>query len=424
VKSQDLAKFNLPDSPGVYYFLGKGKKVLYVGKATSLKDRVKSYFARDILMTRGPLIEKMLNEAVSVDFVETDSVLEALLFEAYEIKRIQPLYNTKEKDDKGHNYVVVTKEEYPRVLIERGRNLESKLSAKNLPAGRQGLKLKAIFGPFPHGSELREALKIVRKLFPYRDKCIPNQGKLCFNAQIGLCPGVCAGKIGKKEYGKIIKHLELLFEGKKDRVVKSLEKEMKTLAKEEKFEEAQEVKKKIFALEHIQDVALIKQDLDPSPKSLTPNFRIEAYDIAHLSGKDVVGVMTVVEDNERSPSQYRKFKIIKDKNDDTRNLKEILSRRFNHPEWAMPNLIVVDGGSGQMNAGKDVLKELGLEIDIVSVVKDDKHKAREILGIKNLVSSKNIQTNILEKGILLANSEAHRFAINYHRRLRGKGFRI
>ncbi|NCN07985.1 hypothetical protein GW944_00245, partial [Candidatus Parcubacteria bacterium] len=242
MKSSDLKKFNLPDSPGVYYFLGKGKKILYVGKATSLKDRVKSYLPtgrqalHSILMTRGPLIEKMLSEAVSVDFVETDSVLEALLLEAYEIKRIQPLYNTKEKDDKSHNYVIITKEEYPRVLIERGRNL--------LKIENSKLKIAKRFGPFPHGSELREALKIVRKLFPFRDKCTPNQGKPCFNAQIGLCPGVCSGDINKKDYRKLIKHLELFFEGKKDKVVKSLEKEMKALAKEEKFEEADKVKKK------------------------------------------------------------------------------------------------------------------------------------------------------------------------------------
>ena len=422
MKSSDLKKFNLPDSPGVYYFLGKGKKILYVGKATSLKDRVKSYLPtgrqalHSILMTRGPLIEKMLSEAVSVDFVETDSVLEALLLEAYEIKRIQPLYNTKEKDDKSHNYVIITKEEYPRVLIERGRNL--------LKIENSKLKIAKRFGPFPHGSELREALKIVRKLFPFRDKCTPNQGKPCFNAQIGLCPGVCSGDINKKDYRKLIKHLELFFEGKKDKVVKSLEKEMKALAKEEKFEEADKVKKKIFALEHIQDVALIKQDLDPSPKHLTPSFRIEAYDIAHLSGKDVVGVMVVVEDGEYNKSQYRKFKIIEDKNDDTRNLREMLVRRFNHPDWAKPNLIVIDGGLGQINMARKVLKEINLNIDVVSVVKDDKHKAREIMGLKEINLNSNNESKSLERNILLANLEAHRFAINYHRRLRGKGFRI
>jgi excinuclease ABC subunit C len=128
-----------------------------------------------------------------------------------------------------------------------------------------------------------------------------------------------------------------------------------------------------------------------------------------------VGVMTVVEDGELNKSQYRKFKIRLDKNDDTKNLKEVLSRRLNHPEWPMPSLIAVDGGVGQLNAAKSVLKERGLDIQIVSIVKDERHKAREILGLGD---------QSLSRAIILANAEAHRFAIGYHRKLRGKGFRI
>jgi excinuclease ABC subunit C len=125
--------------------------------------------------------------------------------------------------------------------------------------------------------------------------------------------------------------------------------------------------------------------------------------------------MTVVEDGEVNKSQYRKFKIKADKNDDTKNLKEIVSRRLNHPEWPMPSLIVVDGGVGQLNAVQAVLKERKVEVDVVSVVKDERHKAREILGLKD---------KTWEKAIILANAESHRFAIGYHRKLRGKGFRI
>jgi len=397
MRSQDLNKFKLPDTPGVYFFQ-KGKEILYIGKATSLKDRVKSYFARDILLTRGPLIEKMLVEANRVKFVETDSVLEALIHEAYEIKKNQPFYNSKEKDDKSYNYVVATKESFPKILIERGRSLEYGLPREAL----------AKWGPFPHGAELKEALKIIRKIFPYRDEKCKLINKPCFNAQIGLCPGPCAGWISKKDYRKIISHIKLFFEAKKPKLIKSLEKEMKTLAKLHKFEEANKVKKQIFALDHIQDVALIKNDFESEA-----NFRIEAYDIAHLSGKDVVGVMTVVSDGELDKSQYRKFKIRINKNDDTGNLREMLTRRFNHSEWKFPNLIVVDGGRGQINAAKEVLKLRSLEVSVVSVVKDERHKAREIVGSKEYA-----------REILLANAEAHCFAINYHRKLRGKGFRI
>src|SRR3989344_883972 len=164
-----IENLGLPDTPGVYFFQ-KGKEILYIGKATSLKDRVKSYFARDILLTRGPLIEKMLVEANRVKFVETDSVLEALIHEAYEIKKNQPFYNSKEKDDKSYNFVTITKEparlngrsggEFPKVTVTRG---------------------SGTYGPFPHGAELKEALKIIRKIFPYRDEKCKLAGKPCFN---------------------------------------------------------------------------------------------------------------------------------------------------------------------------------------------------------------------------------------------------
>ena len=195
------------------------------------------------------------------------------------------------------------------------------------------------------------------------------------------------------------------------RLVKSLEKEMKFFAKEQKFEEAEKVKSQIFALRHIQDIALLKHDLEAGTKNLEADFRIEAYDIAHMSGKDVVGVMTVVENGEPDKSQYRKFKIHDNKNDDTGNLKKVLARRLAHSEWRFPNLIVVDGGKGQLNTAKEVLEKAGLDINVASVVKDEKHKAREILG-------KSVLSRALDKSILLANNEAHRFALKFHRKLR------
>ncbi len=387
MKITDLSRLGLPDVPGVYFFK-HGKEILYIGKATNLKDRVKSYFVRDVLMTRSPLIAKMLEEAERITFIKTGSVLEALILEAHEIKKHQPIYNSKEKDDKSYNYVTITQEDFPKVIVTRG---------------------SGTYGPFPHGHELREALKIIRKLFLYRDKCLLGQKKPCFNAQIGLCPGVCVGKISKKDYGRIIRHLTLFFDGKKKVLVNSLRREMKNLAKNQRFEDAGEIKKQIFALGHIQDIALIKKSISRDSNS----FRIEAYDVAHTSGQNVVSVMTVVEDGESAKGEYRKFKIHTDKNDDMANLKETLVRRLAHREWKLPNLIVVDGGVGQINAAKSVLKNAGLDIGVVSVVKDDRHKAREILGDKKH-----------SREILLANSEAHRFAIGYHRRLRGKEFQM
>lgn len=417
---QKLAK-KLPDHPGIYIFRGPKREVFYIGKATSLRTRVASYFRRDLITTRGPILVGMVESAKSVDFIEADSVLEALILEAALIKKYQPPYNTKEKDNKSFNYVVVTKEDFPRVITMRGRELDTRSK-----------EIKYSFGPFPQGSVLREALNIVRKIFPFRDKCKPNSGKPCFNAQIGLCPGVCIGTISKTEYAKTIRRIKLFFEGKKKTLVSGLERDMKLAAKNLKFEEAGRIKRMIFALNHIQDVALLKADFSAKSRtsgSLSPglsgeNFRIEAYDVAHISGTNVVGVMVVVEDNEPKKSDYRKFKIKTSTNDDNASLREMLERRFNHSEWPLPKLIVVDGGKAQVNTAERALKEWGIGIPVVGVVKDDHHKPKGFIRTTKSRTFETLSPGLsgadTDRAILLANSEAHRFAIGFHRQLRDK----
>ena len=234
---------------------------------------------------------------------------------------------------------------------------------------------------------------------------------------------------------------------------------MMQLAKKHEFEKAGEVKRQIFALKHINDIALIKQDVsqknaftqvlgspvhkskkeqaqpDHSQKHFSATqdfrgesesifsegktystFRIEAYDVAHMSGRNMVGVMTVVEDGEINKNEYRKFKIKTQSGaNDTGALGEIIERRLVHTEWNYPNLIVVDGGKAQINAVEKIFKKVGIGIPIVSVLKDEKHKPKDILGRRDLATK-------YEKEILLANSEAHRFAISYHKQMRGKNF--
>jgi excinuclease ABC subunit C len=182
---------------------------------------------------------------------------------------------------------------------------------------------------------------------------------------------------------------------------------MLTSAKEQKFEAANHFKKQIFALTHIQDIALIKAE-----NAYTKNgelLRIEAYDIAHLDGQDMVGVMTVLEGSEPQKDQYRKFKIrtLKDAND-PKALQEVLTRRFGHQEWPLPKIVVVDGNEVQKRVAENLLAQNGLLIPVVTVVKDDRHRPDHILGPQAL-----IEANKLE--ILHANAEAHRFAINYFR---------
>lgn len=400
-------KQKIPDTPGVYFFLGKRKEVLYIGKATSLVDRLRSYFTPDIALVRSPLIANMVHDARTIDWRSTDSVLEALILEAQLVRTYKPKANTDLKDDKTFNYVVITKEDFPRMVLVRGKVLET-----DFP---KDTRLHT-FGPFPHGGQLKEALRIIRKIFPYRDTCTPCVEKKegascrpCFNRQVGLCPGVCSGDISKTEYRKIIRRIALLFSGKKPELIRSLEKDMKTLAKQERFEDAAVLRKQLFALNHIQDVSLIKNEYR-SPLGALGIERIEAYDVAHLAGTSTVGVMVVVENGMPQKAEYRKFRIRTAKaGDDAGALSEILSRRLGHDEWPLPRLIVVDGSTIQIRAAQKILAEHSIEIPIVGVVKDEKHRPRELKGDAQVVREK-------EQDILLANSEAHRYAISYHRK--------
>ena len=404
---EQLAKKKLPDTPGVYFFLGARKKMLYIGKATSLKNRVRSYFTDDIKEKRSEMIEKMVQEALTIEHTATDSVLEALILETNLIRTHKPHYNTRSKDDKSYNHLVITNEEFPRVLVVRGKDITEQFD--------EG-EIKYEFGPFPSGMLFREALKIVRKLFQFYDtkrslkeeKSKLLRGKIDFNRQIGLYPS----EENKEEYARTIKHIRLFFEGKKHQIIKELEKEMMRLAKQEKFEEANVIKRRMFALNHIQDIALIKSDSRTYRDD--KRVRIEAFDIAHMDGKDMVGVMTVFESGQPAKDEYRKFKIktLSDANDPAA-LKEIIGRRLLHPEWPMPQIIVVDGAIAQKNAAEAVLRLNKMVIPVVAVVKDDRHKPIRLIGQKDLLEQH-------KEAILHANAESHRFAITYHRLKRDK----
>lgn len=420
---QYLDSRKLPDKPGVYFFKA-GEKILYIGKATSLRDRVRSYFSKDLFRTRSMKIADMVVLADVLDYTETDSVLEALILEAELIKKYLPNYNTRDKDNKSFNFVVITNEPYPKVMILRGRDLEHmKISGE--------VKVKYQFGPFIQAGMLQEALKIVRKIFPFSDyKCETLSGKPCFNHQIGLCPGVCVGAISKKDYADTIRNIKMFFEGKKRELISKLKTEMNDSAKELNFEDASKIKRQIFSLEHIKDSSLIREDfrkesIEFDPQSSKPGvsparentYRIEGYDIAHIQGKSMTGVMVVVENGISKKADYRMFRIRRTGVNDVASLKEVLMRRLRHDEWPWPDMIVVDGGIAQMNVAKEVLNSkangAGKDIDLVAVTKDTRHRPKFILGPKSKIEKR-------EKEILLANSEAHRFTLKYHRKLRSR----
>jgi excinuclease ABC subunit C len=415
MQREDLKKFELPDVPGVYLFTqgkGKSKKILYVGKATSLRDRVRSYFDIELIATRGPRIVDMVTQADGLMHETTPTVLEALVREAALIREYDPPANTLGKDGKSFLYAVITDEEIPRVLAIRGKDIDF----DNMRAN--GFKLKHTYGPFPSGYQLREALRLIRRIFPFYDTPKPVgeenkhlQAKVEFNRQIGQYPR----DMSQSQYMRSIRNVGYFLSGRVKALRTVLTKEMKDSAKKEEFEEAGIIRRQLFALDHVQDVSLIKDERNEDKDAP----RIEAYDTAHLSGTNAIGVMTVVENGLIMKREYRTFKIQgrggKSTNDDIASLKEILTRRLGHPEWPLPRAIVVDGGKTHKKAAEEVLKQYEIGIPVAAVVKDEKHRPREVIGA--------MRAGITEADAVLANSEAHRFSITLHRKARNKTMR-
>jgi len=398
----------IPESSGVYLMKDAKGEILYVGKAGNLRRRVSSYFQKSLDARLTALVGKIK----IIDYKKTDTAFEALILESKLIKKHSPPFNIREKDDKSFLYVEITKDFFPRVLLVRGK---SEFKGKG-------------FGPFTSASAIREALRILRRIFPWSthsgsDTWLSRHGEItvrkerkpCFDYQIGLCPGVCIGAISRTDYLKNIKNVEFIFQGKKKAILKNLKKEMKLASKNLEFEKAEKLKRQIFALGHIQDIALINDSNFPTHYKLqTKNYRIEGYDISNISGTSAVGSMAVFINNEPAKSEYRKFKIRTiSKPNDVGMLEEVLRRRFKN-SWPLPNLILVDGGIGQVNSARKVLAEFGLKIPVLGIAKGAKRKNNKIVG----GGQKNIPIPVL----IQVRDEAHRFAVGYHKKLRGKGF--
>jgi excinuclease ABC subunit C len=394
----------LPRTPGVYQFLDKHGEILYIGKATSLRDRAGSYFLKNAHVDR-PHISPMIEEVADIRFQETDSVLEALILESNLIKNHQPKFNVREKDDKSFGYFVITHEEFPRVLAVFKTQLGK-------------YKSKKIYGPYLSKYQMETAIKIIRKIFPFHS-VVQHSERYCLDFQMGRCPGPWAGKISKRDYLKNIRGIEMILQGKKTKLLTDLKGEMKKYAKAKKYEKAAEARNKIYALQHIRDMALISRGVDGDSNPATgveSPMRIEAYDISNIGGDFAVGSMVVFSGSKTDKSQYRKFRIKSVCGiDDVGMMREILQRRFQN-DWPMPDLIFVDGGKGHLNMAQNVVAQFGHDIPVIGIAKGptrkkvDVYYGKEALVFQNIVSDKNLIERIRD--------EAHRFAINYHKKLR------
>ncbi len=472
---QDIKKS--PNRPGVYIMKDKKGRVIYVGKAVSIKKRLASHFSRPNI---DPRHASLILETKKVGWQATPMVIEALILESKLIKKFRPKYNIKDADDKSFLYTVFTNEEYPRVLLCREDEINKipnfQLPITNKISNSELKNLKRTFGPFTSASAIRAALEILRKIFPFRDcskfstfakASADKPRRPCLQYHLKRCGAPCAGLIPKKDYGENIKNLILFFEGKKQKILRNLKKEMIIASKNQDFEKAAILRNQIFSLRHIQDISMIKKDdfLNLYPRKSVDNIRvyprIEGYDISNIGKSFAVGSMVVFENRPRlqvgavplritnlnectnfgpNKNQYRKFRVktVIGQND-IAMIKEILRRRFNHKEWRFPDLILVDGGAGQVNAAIKVLKEFGLKIPVVGIAKGaDRKKDEFIYGREtNYHRSVPLGTNgssdeserilrirdFFKKNrnlFLRVRNEAHRFAQKYHRHLREK----
>jgi len=419
----------LSRGPGVYCF--KNRKILYIGKASNIRERVKNHFLQPGFKER-----IFLDKTKKIGFIKTNSEIEALILEANLIKKYQPKYNVIWRDDKNYFFAAKTKEDFPRIFWTHQTKIKRILRKK------QKIELDFV-GPFVDGKALKETLKVLRRIFPYRScKSLPK--RTCLWYHLGRCLAPCLLKskilevpeIKEKIEKEIQRNANLIFEiirGRKSQVLKELKKEMNTASKIEDFEKAAKIRDQISALEKIlaharifeiqpvQEINWLQiqkglKEILAIKKAIS---RIEAYDISNIQGKLAVGSMVIFIKGKPEKNFYRKFKIkISGKPNDIAMIKEVLSRRFKHPEWPFPDLILIDGGKAQLSAAIQCLRpECKNFIKIMALAKR-----------KNELYVENQREPILLKAlpreifnlILQLRDEAHRFAISYHRKLRKK----
>ena len=430
----DLKKLKIPKKTGVYKFFDQKGNIIYVGKAVNLRSRIFSYFQEANNHTAAK--RSMLQKIATIKYLETDSEIEALLLEANLIKKYQPDFNIVLRDDKRFTYIQIsTEEKWPRIFLTRS-------------IGKQGY----YFGPFTSMQAVRDTLKAIRKVWPFRTcKNLPK--KRCLYYQINKCLGMCEEGVLEKDYKKIIKEIILFLEAKKKKVISILKKDIKNLQKKIKSESVSEKevleknlqikKNRLLNLEKIlshhrvlSTASKYVSDVLELAKVLhlgkIPH-RIEGYDISNLFSKEAVGSMVVFENGESVKSEYKKFKIKTQKEGDIYMLLEILERRIKRLKesghlspWPTPDLIILDGGRSQLNIILKLFSKNKIDISVIAVSKGEKLRSASAPDKiffpqqkKPLILSLNSPALHIIKRV---RDEAHRFAVNYHRQLRRKSF--
>ena len=339
----------LPGDPGVYFHKGADGEIIYVGKAAVLRNRVRQYF--QVSRNRDVKTEALVAEIHDTDWMVVESELEALFLEAEMVRRYMPRYNILLRDDKSLSYIRIDYDsDYPTVTTTR-----------------QPLDDKAkYYGPYFNVTGVREALRILRRIFPYATKKMSGTSRESLQYHLGLDPGLESGKTDLAVYRTNLRKLMAVIEGKKKTIEKEIERDMTRAARAHDFEGASRYRNQLFALRALGRAVIFsdKEFLDISKDHALGELvdllglqkfpkRIEGYDISHMSGTNVVASMVVFTNGVSDKDEYRKFKTTKEHNDDFYNMHETLGRRLsekNIKAWGCPDLILIDGGKGQLDA--------------------------------------------------------------------------
>jgi len=399
---------NLSEAPGVYIFKDSQGRIIYIGKAKSLKKRVQSYFGR-------PLSDKnqiMVSKISDLEYMITPTEAQAQILEASLVRDKQPPYNVSLKDDKSFPLIRITKEEFPVVSIYRRKSQKKEDKA-------------LYFGPYTNVKLLRQALKMIRKIFGFRS-CRKMPRQACLYYRLKLCPAPCVKKISVSEYKEIINQIQLFLESRYEELVSNLAHKMKEASHEKRFEEAAKIRDQINALAAIGQ-GETRFNNQPESEDLRKLLRlgklperIEAFDISNILGREATGSMVSFYRGWPDKNNYRRFciKTVK-KIDDYKMLSEVIQRRYTRlikEKLSLPDLVLIDGGRAHLLTAERELKRLGIQIPLVSIAKE-----KENLYIINKTVPIKLKSDTLALNLIRRiRNEAHRFAVSYHHVLRRK----
>ncbi|MFT3882357.1 MAG: excinuclease ABC subunit UvrC [Gemmatales bacterium] len=416
-----------PPQPGVYLMKDSQSRVIYVGKAKNLRNRAGSYFNKQA--TFDPRLTGLLPEIADIDFVAVDSEVDALLLEARLIKDIQPRFNIDLKDDKTYPYLQIRiREDFPRVEFTR--------------KPRRGAKL---YGPFTSARSLRAAIQVLQRIFRFRTcKLDINEGedqwrwfRPCLLHSIGQCNAPCNYRVTKEHYREQIRRLQMVLDGKKDGLIKELEETMKQSASELDFERAGQLRDQIKALSNLKLRGEVDKDLQPEVFVLDPKRGVrglqkvlqleelprvvEGIDIAHFAGSETVASLVQFVDGVPFKPGYRRFRIQSVEGvDDFESIREVVNRRYRRlqtEDEVFPDVIMIDGGKGQLHAAQTALRHLKItQPCLISLAK----KEEEIYRLGEAEPLKLSRNSAALRLLQYVRDEAHRFAQHYHKLLRHK----